>query len=124
MSAAPALQPSLFDVVLEPIVRSPSGKDGRKQTIAERFAEFHDANPSVYAAIRGLALQAKRNGFRKWSTKAAFEVLRWQYAIQTKTDDYKLNNNFTAPYARLLMASEPQLAGFFETRGDHDGNED
>ena len=33
---------------------------------------------------------------------------------------FKLNNNFTAHYARLLMAQEPDLEGFFETRESYD----
>lgn len=121
MSAAPAdLQPSLFDVPpLAPIVPSPTREDGRKQTLAEAFAEFHAANAGVYVALRGLALRMKANGRQRWSINGAFEVLRWQYAMQTQGDEYKLNNNHRAFYARLLM-EDPALTGFFETRGNDD----
>jgi hypothetical protein len=37
--------------------------------------------------------------------------------LQTSGDeDYKLNNNFTSRYARLLMQHNADLAGFFEIR--------
>ena len=128
MSAAPApVQPSLFDMLpaIEPIKRVPAPGNGAVQTIEQRFAAFDEANPSVYALLRGLALGMKGRGAKRWSTKAAFEIVRWAYFMQTTDPEgYKLNNNYTALYARKLMDNEPQLAGFFETRGDHDGSED
>ena len=45
-----------------------------------------------------------------------FERLRWLYAIQTEGEAYTLNNIYRAPYARLLMATFPELEGFFEVR--------
>lgn len=112
------LQPTLFDdLLLAPTVEPAPPADGRRLSIAERFAAFHEANPHVYAGIRKLAVQMKRAGHRKWSTKAAFEVMRWQWAIRTNdAGSFKLNNIYTSRYARLLMANEPELAGFFETR--------
>lgn len=48
---------------------------------------------------------------------ALFEDLRYAYA-ETDHDpaDYKLNNDYASRYARLIMKSEPRLAGHFETR--------
>ena len=87
----------------------------RGQTLAERFQAFHQANPHVYAALRGMALAMKRRGMAHYSIKAMWEVLRFQ-AIATHGDAYKLNNDYTAMYARKLMAEVPELDGFFETR--------
>ena len=122
MQAPNFLQPSLFDALppLQPIVRPPTTKDRRRQTNDERFADFHAANPGVYVAIVGLAISAKRAGKGKWGTKAIFEILRWQYAMQTQGAEYKLDNTFTQYYARLIMANVKELEGFFETR-NHDG---
>ena len=36
--------------------------------------------------------------------------------MQTTDPEYKINNNFTAFYARLIMAQEPDLAGIFDLR--------
>lgn len=85
-------------------------------TIAERFERFHERNPQVYAALRQMALELRRRGHRQYGIKALFEVLRFNSAMQTHGDTFKLNNNYTALYARLLMDQEPELDGFFELR--------
>jgi len=87
------------------------------ETIGERFHAFHGANPQVLDALVSLCLDVKRRGRKRWSTKGAFEVLRWS-SLRTTGDDFKLNNNFTSLYARLIPMVEPELAGFFATRGD------
>lgn len=103
-------QMTLFEV--QPITR----QQQTTGTPEERFKAFHRANPHVYQALLKLALRMRAEGVRRYSMKGLFEILRWQYAIQTGGDDYKLNNYFTSFYARMLMASEPLLDGFFETR--------
>ena len=80
------------------------------------FRLFHAANPAVYAELRDLALTLKRRGRRRYSIMALINVVRWQRALQTTGDDYKVNNNYAPCYARLLMSEEPELAGFFEVR--------
>jgi len=86
---------------------------------AEAFVAFHEANPHVYENLRRLALEIQRQRpHAKIGMKHLFEVLRWEY--RTKTDrpegEFRLNNNFTASYARALMLGEPKLKGAFETR--------
>ncbi len=86
------------------------------QSIADRFEAFHAANPHVFDAIVELAWELRDAGLRKASMKLIFEQLRWRYLIQTKGDDFVLNNNYTAHYARLVMERVPGLDGFFNTR--------
>ena len=93
--------------------------------IDERFRQFHADNPHVYADMVKVSRQMKQAGHPKWSTKAAFEVLRWQFFLKTHSvDGYLLDNVYTAPYARLIMKQQPDLAGFFETRKRKAGAED
>ena len=80
------------------------------------FERFHDENPHVYHELVKLCRRAKASGYQRWSVKAAFEVLRWSH-METTGEEWKLNNNYHAAYARLIMDSEPDLEGFFETRG-------
>jgi hypothetical protein len=83
----------------------------------ERFNWFHENNPHVYRNLRALALGMRRQrGKKRVGIKMLYEVLRYQYDIQTAGEEFKLNNNYTAYYARLLMAQEPELAGLFEVR--------
>lgn len=89
-------------------------------TISERFELFHAANPHIYEKLREFALQmrfARKKKRRKYGIKALFERVRWHYEFEVNSDEeFKLNNDFTALYARKLMEREPDLAGFFETR--------
>lgn len=93
-----------------------------KGSMAERFEEFHRQNPHVYQAIVRIAHDLKGRGFSKCSIWLIFNRLRWLYAIQTQGDEFRLNNNFTAYYARTVMAANADLDGFFEVR-KHKGQE-
>ncbi len=108
-AAAGPLQLSLFASVIQPEYR-------REMTIAERFEAFHAANPHIAAHLAQMALALRRQGRTRYGIKALVEALRFQYAVQTTGDDFKINNDFTAHYARLLMREHPALADFFETR--------
>ena len=89
---------------------------GTEPTIQEQFAQFHRENPHVYRGLVRLARIAKSEGRERYGIKALFEVLRWYDMVQTKSDEFRLNNNYTALYARLIMRREPDLKGFFELR--------
>lgn len=89
---------------------------GVGSTIDERFADFHQKNPHVYRNLVRLALDdsARR---RRRGVAALFEELRYAYESTDRDPaDYKLNNDYASRYARLIMHSEPRLAGHFETR--------
>lgn len=88
----------------------------QERTIDAAFAEFHQANPHVYAELRMLALRARNAGAQRIGIGMLYEVMRWRHALRTQGDDFKLNNNYRSRYARLLM-QEPELAGCFEIRG-------
>lgn len=83
-------------------------------TIAERFDAFHEANPHVADALEALAGQWLAR-HKRVGMKALVERLRWESGIQT-TGVWKLNNNFTSLYARLLLARHPEWVGRIETR--------
>lgn len=87
-----------------------------EESISGRFRKFHAANPHVYANLHQLALSARRAGQQRGGMKAFFEILRYTTLVTTG-ESFKLNNNFTALYARLMMQQEPELRGFFEVRG-------
>ena len=86
------------------------------KTSEAAFWAYHSANPSIYEALKRFALEAKRHGRRKLGIAAIFERLRWWSLVEAKSDSFKLNNNYRAFYARLLMQDETELQDFFETR--------
>lgn len=97
---------------LRPLVRGPR----LIGPLEEQFRQFHALNPHVYEALVKLSRWCKTDGWRKGSINLLFERLRWEYAVQTHGDDYRLNNNYRAFYARLLMHDCPDLEGFFDVR--------
>lgn len=84
--------------------------------IEREFWEFHLANPRVYEELRDHALHLRRKGRAHYGIGALFEVVRFHRAMQTRSSALKLNNNYRALYARLLMENEPELRDFFRTR--------
>ncbi|MGB5760820.1 MAG: hypothetical protein WBM50_28150 [Acidimicrobiales bacterium] len=102
--------PNLFDAadLPQPATIVPQG------SIEANFLAFHEANPWVYTALVRLARDMNR---RPIGIGMLFEVIRWQYARATVSDDgLRLNNNFRSRYARLIMEQEPDLAGVFQIR--------
>jgi len=86
--------------------------------IERDFWAFHVSNPRVYEELRNHALELRRRGRSHYGIKALFEVVRFHRALDTtdKCAEWRLNNNHTALYARMLMANEPELGDFFRTR--------
>lgn len=80
------------------------------------FLEFHRQNPHVYERLLELSLDLAKRGHEHYGMKGLFEVLRWEEAMATKGSQFKLNNNYTAFYARMIMKRAPRLRGFFRTR--------
>lgn len=85
-------------------------------SIQEAFEEFHARNPHVYELLVKLARRAAQAGRTRIGIGMLYEVLRWNYAIHTTGDEFKLNNNFRSRYVRLIEDSEPDLAGLFQLR--------
>jgi len=81
------------------------------------FDTFHAENPRVYTVMVYLARQwIDRTGRHKIGMQALFERARWEIAIATSDPDYKINNNFAAYYARLIMYQESDLDEIFNLR--------
>lgn len=86
-------------------------------TLEQRFEAFRKAHPEILSLLKAKALELKARGFKRYGIKALWEAMRYDLSVQAGEQPYKLDNSFTAPYARLLMQVEPRLQGFFETRG-------
>ena len=106
-------QPPLA-IELAPIVQPTA--DGADDSLDARFARFHAANPHVFRALESLAMQLYRAGARGFGVKLLVEQLRWQYAIATSGDTFRINNNWPSRYARMLVETHPELRGVIELR--------
>lgn len=88
----------------------------RRGTIQERFERFHRDNPHVYKRLRDLIFEDLNAGLPIAGIDFYVSVLRWKVRMETRGDDFKLNNDWRSRYARMLMDNEPELRGKFETR--------
>lgn len=86
--------------------------------IERAFCTFHRTNPHVYLELERLALDLWRLRHPvRIGIKMLWETMRYNMALRTETTDgFKLNNNFHALYARLLIQQQPELGGVIELR--------
>jgi hypothetical protein len=84
--------------------------------IQKKFNKFHSENPIVYRELVRLARVAKVQGLQHYGAKAMLEALRFNLILKCQGYAFKINNNFTSRYARMISKKESDLRGFFETR--------
>ena len=90
--------------------------EGLSPKVIECFRKYHLENPHVYDLFRRFSWELKRAGRQYYGAQSICERIRWHLAVETKGDDFKINNNHIACYARLLIIREPVFEGFFELR--------
>jgi hypothetical protein len=87
------------------------------ETSVDRFSIFHKKNPQVYKMLVSKCKSWRfRHPKKKLGIRMLWEAMRWDYMMQTDAEDFKLNNNHTPFYARMIMDCEPELSGIFELR--------
>lgn len=87
-------------------------------TALERaFIEFDRDNPRIYQLLCRFADQALAAGRARLGISLLFERIRWEVYITTASnDEFKLNNNHRAYYARKWLREHPEHPEFFATR--------
>lgn len=81
-----------------------------------QFEKFHENNPAIYEMFWRFAHEVIDRGYKKYSADAIMHRVRWETNIVTDSNQFKINNNHVAFYARLFMKDNPAHAAFFETR--------
>ena len=82
------------------------------------FLAWHEANPTVWKMFESKAKNLILSGKKRWGAKAIFEVIRYERAEKEggQFEDYAVNNNYPAYYARVFALKYPQHKNFFEFR--------
>lgn len=80
------------------------------------FEEYDKENPNIWILFKRTALNAIEKGFKNYSSKGIFEVIRWHRGGNIKEDGFKLNNNYTCDYARKFILEFPEHKDFFRIR--------
>lgn len=88
----------------------------RKATPRERAEAWFAANPRVFALLETMAIEEAAYG--RFGMKYLFEILRYRVRRTWAKDaaGFKMNNDYTATAARLLVAKHPELAAYIEFR--------
>lgn len=85
--------------------------------LAERFEEYHAANPHIFELLVKYTRHLIESGRTGYGINGVFERIRWHMDVETKDPDgYKMNNNYRAKYVRLLESEYPEFVGFYKKR--------
>lgn len=89
-----------------------------QRSIDQRFRDFHAENPGVYTELVEMARTVKGRGYTKIGIELIWSAYRWNRMLRTSPDEYgfKLNDHFRSRYARLIMATQPDLSDLFVIR--------
>lgn len=89
----------------------------RAEEIFGAFCDFHRDNRHVWMLFERFSLQVIAAKFERYSSDAICHRIRWHMDIETLGEEqYKLNDHFTAYYARLFAVKYPSRVGFFRNR--------
>jgi len=80
------------------------------------FENFHENNPRVYELFILFTSRVIGRGFKHYSADAIVHRIRWETGVETRGDEFKLNNNYISAYARMFERDFPQYQGFFRKR--------
>lgn len=94
----------------------PFHRPRRRLDAAGRYCKWIARNPHVLDAAIRLAEEAQEAGLRRLGPSLIIGKLRWEMAISTKGDTFKINNNHSSYLIRDVCAERPDLAGLFKLR--------
>lgn len=80
------------------------------------FEKFDEANPFVWELFVKFTMELIRAGRTRYSADSILHRIRWETAVKTTDETFKINNNFSAFYARKFMSVFTMYDGFFELR--------
>ncbi|MEM8499926.1 MAG: hypothetical protein AAF542_18020 [Pseudomonadota bacterium] len=84
---------------------------------AQNYIEQHPAVWTLFCELAKYAVKKSPSG--KASSKLIFEKIRWENEVEKSNEDFKINNNYTAYFARKFMAEHwlhPRYSIAFNTK--------
>jgi len=83
----------------------------------DQFNQFLEVHPEAWVEFCKRVDQLWARGIRHYSADGICHVLRFHTTISGEDmDNYKINNNYSAFFARKYQEQYPERAAFFETR--------
>jgi len=82
-----------------------------------RFLKFHNNNRHIFRDLLEKAEEQWTENWYRTSVWLMLNIIRWGPGATVDMDSkYKINNNYFAFYARLLMARRPKFVGWIEIK--------
>ena len=99
------------------------GNTTRQDEMREQVKEFHKAHPEVWELFKKFTFEMIGKGFKHYGAQhGIFSRIRWEIdAGGDGSGEFKINNNYSAFYARRFMKTYPEHDGFFRTREQTSG---
>lgn len=81
------------------------------------FQKYDKENPEIYEMFQRFTYQAIQSRRSHIGAKLIMERIRWQTTVVANgRKTFKINNNYSAYYARKFEFDHPQHEGLFEKR--------
>tara|TARA_R100001244_G_scaffold96936_1_gene72594 strand:- start:152 stop:541 length:390 start_codon:yes stop_codon:yes gene_type:complete len=105
-------------VILDKPVGGSMEIDSRHEEMRQSAIKFHRKNPEIWRLFVQFTRQMIARGFKHYSAQhGIFARIRWEMdAGGDGSSEFKINNNYSAFYARAYMRMYPEHQGFFRTR--------
>jgi hypothetical protein len=84
--------------------------------LVKKFYEYHRANPHIFDDFKRLAGEMRKTGRSRYGAWVIVQRIRWDRDMASVGDVFRINNDYIALYARLLVYEDPSYVGFFEMR--------
>jgi hypothetical protein len=81
--------------------------------IKQKWWDWHKKNPHIWLEFQEQTHELIKSGVKKSSAWLVINKMRWDHAIKTSGDDFKISNDFIAYYARMFRAKNPDHQEFF-----------
>jgi hypothetical protein len=86
-------------------------------SIESRFRQFHSDNPHILTELEDLAATWFQSGKEAVGVQFLIEIIRWRRSLVTESaDEFKINNDYAAHYARMMVARNPSWDGRIRMR--------
>ena len=79
------------------------------------FVKYDYENPQIYDEFKKITFQFINRGYKRIGAKIVCEIIRYQSMIKGD-GQYKINNNYTADYARKFERDHLEYIGIFTKR--------
>ena len=91
--------------------------DDLQPVIIALFKSWYPSNMHIVNAFYKWSVYLRIHGKREnYSSQMIIHRMRWETAISSEFDNYKLNQNLGSALGRVVMRLDPQLKGMFRTK--------